>query len=320
MRSLLLIWALLTLAGVLQPLQASFIVGVLRRDALVVPFATYDGKRWQNEWPVPAQAADVPLSLRNVPKDWWGPVSPRETFQLWTLDSPPQTITVRQPDWAPTYCQRQVGLRTDYQPRFRPPPPTTSPYPKDGLAVSPPHPVEPIEIIGPDSPERDDVLEAIHPRFTTLERDGLVTLPRAHAENPRRVPEPPTERELRSMPPMVIDALYAHGTTRRTYYVEGAREYRKKGACTIVVLVRGMVVRESGKFSTEELHLGFSACDRGSATYMLPLGVMSLPTGKYWIAQIASWDGESYRIIDITPGSNAADKKAAEKVTPGGGC
>ena len=131
MRPLLLSWALLTLAGVLQPSQASFIVGVVRRDALIVPFATYDGKRWQNEWPVPAQGADVPLILRNVPKDWWGPVSPRETWQLWTLDSPPQTIKVRQPDWAPTYCQRQVGLRTDYQPRFRPPPCPARIWPAD---------------------------------------------------------------------------------------------------------------------------------------------------------------------------------------------
>jgi hypothetical protein len=117
------------------------------------------------------------------------------------------------------------------------------------------------------------------------------------------------------MPPMVIDALYAHGTARRTYFVEGAREYRKNGACTIVVLVRGMISRESGKFSTDGIRLGLSACDRANARYMLPLGVISLPTGLYWIAQMAGWDRESYTIIDITPGS-----KAADKVTAGGGC
>jgi len=315
MRPFLLAWALLTLAGVLQPSPGSFIIGVLRRDALIVPFATYDGKRWQNDWPAPGAGAGVPLSLRNVPKGCWGPVSPRETWQLWTLDSSPATIKVRQPDWAPTYCQKQVGLRTDYQPRLRPPPPTASPYPKDGLAVSPPRPVEPIEIIGPESPERDDVLEAIHPRVTTLERDGLPNLSRMHVRTPRQISEPPSEKELRSMPPMVIEALYAHGTSRRTYFVEATREYRKNGVCTAVVLVRGMVARDSGKFSTEGLNLSYSACDRASATYMLPLGVMSLPNGMYWIAQISGWDRESYNIIDITNGSKANDKSA-----PGGGC
>ena len=42
-----------------------------------------------------------------------------------------------QPDWFKTYCQKQIGLRTDYQPRVPPPGPDTQPYPKDGLAVSP---------------------------------------------------------------------------------------------------------------------------------------------------------------------------------------
>jgi hypothetical protein len=315
MRPFLLIWALLTLAGVLQPPPASFTIGVLRRDALIVPFATYDGKRWQNYWPVPGNNADVPLNLRNVTKGWWGPVGLRETWQVWTPDSPPQIVRVRQPDWAPTYCQKQVGLRTDYQPRLRPPPPSASPYPKDGLAVSPPHPVETIEILGGGSPERDDVLEAIHARFTKLERDGLDTLRRAHASSPRQVSEPPSEKELLSMPPMVIEALYAHGMTHRTYFVEGAREYRKNGVCTVVALVRGMVARDSGKFSTEGISLGYSACDRASATYMLPLGVMKLQAGVYWIAQMSGWDRGDYTIIDITLHSRAKDQ-----VTPGGGC
>ena len=193
MRPFLLIWALLTLAGVLQPPAASFTIGVLRRDALIVPFATYDGKRWQNYWPAPGNSPDMPLSLRNVSKGWWGPVGPRETWQVWTPDSPPQIVKVRQPDWAPTYCQKQVGLRTDYQPQLRPPPPGASPYPKDGLAVSPPHPVERIDVLGPDSRERGDVVEAIHARFTEREHDEFDNLRRAHADNPRQFPLPPNE-------------------------------------------------------------------------------------------------------------------------------
>jgi hypothetical protein len=114
---------------------------------------------------------------------------------------------------------------------------------------------------------------------------------------------------------MALDALYAYGTSRRTYFIEGSREYKKDGLCSAVVLVRGMISRESRKFSTEGLRLGISACDYRSASYMLPLGVMSLPTGTYWIAQMAGWSRESYSIIDITKGSKANDKSA-----PGGGC
>ena len=319
MRLLMTGCALLTLAGLLDSPErpASFTVGVLRRDAFVVPFMTYDGKQWKNYWPKPAENADVPLSFRNVPKGWWGPAGPRESWQIWTPDTPPTTVKVRQPDWVSSYCHRVVGLRTDYQPRFRPPPLSVNPYPKDGLAVSPPRPVEPIEIVAPDSPEHDEVLEAIHARFSKLEHEALLNLPRAHASNPRLIPDPPRERDLLSMPPLTIEALYAHGTSHRVYFLEGAREYKKDGACTIVVLARGMVARESGKFSTDGINIsiGYSACDRSGATYMWPLGVMSLPGGTYWIAQISGWNRESYSIIDITKGSKADDKSA-----PGGGC
>ena len=316
MRPFLLTWALLSLAGVLQPqAPASFTVGVLRRDALIVPFATYDGKRWQNGWPVPANNTEVPFSLRDVPGRWWGTPGPRDTWQVWTPGSPPQTVKVRQPDWAPSYCQKQIGLRTDYKPRLLPPPPMTSPYPKDGLAVSPPHPVEPIEVLAADSREFSDVVEAIHTRFVEQEHEALQSLIRAHGNNPRQVPLPPNDDELRTMPPMIIESLYASGSARRTYFVEGAREYRKNGACTVVALVRGLVARESGKFSTEGIRVGLSACDRANATYMLPLGVMSLPTGTYWIAQTSGWSGEYYTVVDIASHSLTVDTK-----TPGGGC
>jgi hypothetical protein len=315
MRVFLMGWALLTLAGLLQPSATAFTIGVLRRDALIVPFATYDGKEWKNYWPAPQGGADVPISLKSVSRGWWGPLGPRETWQIWMPDAPPQMVKVRQPDWASSYCHKAVGLRTDYQPRFRPPPLAVNPYPKDGLAVSPPHPVEPIEILGPDSPERDDIVEAIHRRFVEREREELDKLPRAHAGNPRQYPEPPGEKELRASPPMVIEALYAYGSSPRTYFVEGAREYMRDGACAAVGLVRGMVTRDSGKFATEGISVSVAACDRFGATYMLPLGVMSFPTGVYWIAQISGWSRESYNIIDITPGS-----KALERSMPGGGC
>lgn len=316
MRPFLLIWALLTLAGVLQPpLPASVTVGVLRRDALIVPFATYDGKRWENDWPVPATSVDVPLSLRDVPKRWWGSVGPRDTWQVWAPGSPPQMVKVRQPDWAPSYCQKELGLRTDYQPRLLPPRPGTSPYPKDGLAVSPPHPVEPIEVLDADSRERGDVIEAIHERFVEQEHETLQTLIREHGNNPRQVPLPPNEAELRATPSMVVEALYAYGTSPRTYFIETAREYKRDGECTVVLSGRGRVTRDSGKFSTDGFRLGITACDRSNATYMLPLGVMLLPGGAYWIAQISGWDRETYVVIDITPHSRAKDL-----ATPGGGC
>ena len=82
-----------------------------------------------------------------------------------------------------------------------------------------------------------------------------------------------------------------------------------------MTFIRGLVVKDSGKVSTDGLHGGFSLCDRANVSYMLPFGVMSLPTGVYWIAQMSGWSRETYTIIDITPRS-----RAVNVVTPGGGC
>ena len=65
----------------------------------------------------------------------------------------PRTLNVVQPDWVEAHCERQIGLRTDYVPAAVVPPRTTQPYPKDGVAVSPPHAVEPIAIVPPLGPD-----------------------------------------------------------------------------------------------------------------------------------------------------------------------
>ena len=145
--------------------RAAFTIGVLRRDGIVIPFATFDGKEWRIDWPTPKEHVDVPITLASVPKDWWGKLGPREEWQAWVGAEPPRVLHVTQPDWFPAQCFRQVGLRTDYRPARPVPPIDTQPYPKDGLAVSPPTEIEPIEIVPPGE-ATPPVLEA----FNTAER------------------------------------------------------------------------------------------------------------------------------------------------------
>ena len=41
----------------------AFTIGILRRDGIVVPFATFDGKEWRSDWPMPKEHVDVPIAL-----------------------------------------------------------------------------------------------------------------------------------------------------------------------------------------------------------------------------------------------------------------
>src|SRR6266545_2216252 len=139
-----------------EPQTRPFGVGVLRRDGVIIPFASYNGKRWSHHWPAPGTDLTVPVDLRSLPSRWWGPTGPLDT---WTAlpgraeGGVPRALHVIQPDWVDTQCLRQIGLRTDYKPEQPAPPRTVQPYPKDGLVVSPAQPVEPIVWLSPLAPE-----------------------------------------------------------------------------------------------------------------------------------------------------------------------
>jgi hypothetical protein len=290
-----------------QPPSDSFTLGVLRRDATVVPFATYDGKRWENHWPQPSQEVDVPINLRSVPARWWGQGGPLDAWQVWTDAPPPRLVHVRQPDWLQTHCQKQVGLRTDYQPKEWPPGPEAQPYPKDGLAVSPPHAVEPIETLPSDSAERPALAEILRAAFDMREEAAF---DRARSDgSPLRA----SKKDLETLP-ITIEAAYAFGTKHRVYWVEAIREYRKENGCAIV-FGGGWLVLDSGKLTHGQFEVLVVPCSRKGLRYMLPLGVISLSRGQYWIAQWSGWDNEEYDVVDIS--ARSIDSVLA---VWGGGC
>jgi hypothetical protein len=285
----------------------SFTIGVLRRDATVVPFATYDGKRWENHWPQPSQDVDVPINLRSVPGRWWGQGAPLDTWQVWAGAAPPQIVHVRQPDWLQTHCQKQVGLRTDYQPTEWPPGPEAQPYPKDGLAVSPPHAVQPIDTLAPDSEERPAVAEILRAAFALREEEAF------DQARSNGSPVRASKNELEALP-ITIEALYAFGTRHRVYWAEAVREYKKADTCALVY-GEGWLVLDSGKLTHGEFHVLVVPCSREGLHYMFPLGVISLPRGQYWIEQWSGWDNEEYDVVDI-----GADRINAVLGVWGGGC
>jgi hypothetical protein len=308
---------LASIAAVAQSPPAALTLGVLRRDALIIPFATFDGKRWQNFWPAPEEDADVPLSLASVPKGWWGPLAPIATWQIWTGDARPRMVNVRQPDWARAYCQKQVGLRTDYQPREWPPPPETQPFPKDGLAVWPPYQIDPIDILpAAGSAERDGLVPVTLASFTTAETAAVHAAERARFSQPRSFVELPSASDRATSPPMSIEAAYASGpASSRVYFVESVREYRKGGVCTAIAFGSGWLRRDEGKVSVTDYGVQVGACDRTGLRYMFPLGALSIADNTFWVFQSSGWTGESYYTFNTGRRPTVLGSFA-----PGGGC
>ena len=214
-----------------------FGVGVLRRDGILIPFATFDGRRWRNPWPVPQREPVVPASLDDVPKRWWGPTGPLETWQAW-IGAAERSIRVTQPDWVDIHCDHHLALRTNYTPDGPVPLSTEQPYPKDGLAASPAHRVEPILELPPTAVELEALAPVLRNAFDRAERD---TASRTNHPFPR------SAREL--LQP-AFEAVYTFGESPRFYYVEAIRAYRTLGQrpdeCVASAFGTGWFVREGG--------------------------------------------------------------------------
>jgi hypothetical protein len=270
-----------------DPTTRAFAVGALRRDGIVIPFAVFDGKRWSKPWPLPSLDPSIPINVTSVPSRWWGSPGPRESWQAWT-GSEPKTIRVRQPDAVDVHCTRQIGLRTDYRPAEPAPPWSEQPYPKDGIAISPPHPLEPIAILKPAEPELLPIREALKAAFDKAER-----------ETAGRFNHPVNQKTRESFDPE-IEAAYAHGSDPRVYYVEATRAYRQLGGCT-VAFGTGWFARDGDTFKPLAMTVDVLGCDKYGATYMYPFGVMTLAGKTYWLAQFSGWDHERFVVVEIRP-------------------
>jgi hypothetical protein len=282
-----------------------FAVAVLRRDGIVVPFAAFDGRKWSSPWPKPALELTVPIDVRSVPASWWGPTGPLESWEAWVGTRERQPIHVSQPDWIDVHCLRQIGFRTDYRAAEFPPPPREQPYPKDGLAVSPPQPIERVETVPPTAGEATAMSAVLLDAFNGAERKtaGKFNHPVKPAVRDRMAPK--------------IEAVYAHGDEPRVYYVESLREYWTMGTheCTLAAFGTGWFVRENGSYRPLSMAVDALNCDRLGASYMMPLGVTRLGTRVFWLAQFSGWDHERYVVIE--PKAKSVD---AVLSVWGGGC
>jgi len=290
--------------------SGTFAVGVLRRDGIIVPFAAFNGKRWSSPWPPPAADLTVPIGVGAVPSRWWGPA--KKALDRWQVmlvpaAGAPRTLKVVQPDWVEAHCQRQIGLRTDYQPAAIVPPRTTQPYPKDGIAVSPPQAVEPIAILPPLGADAVRITAALLDPFNRAER--IVEDRFGHT----------IKRRAREGIEPTVEAVYAFGDQPRIYYVEATRPYRQLGqptdACGQVAFGTGWFVEEGDRVRSLLTVVDLLNCDRAGASYMLPFGVVRIGSRLFWLAQFSGWDHERFAVLELKPKT----VEAALSVW-GGGC
>jgi len=292
-----------------------FRLAVVRRDTILVPFATYDGRRWSNDWPVPRESLDVPVSLRDVPSRWWGRGGPADLWTFWPLGEASRPLKVLAPAWFPAHCLMNVGLRTDYAPAAPIPAHFGQPHPKDGLATTGPVTVEPIALLDEKAPEWNLFNQVLQERFNEAETAAV----RSSAAGGWGAPY--SEKE-RAAIPATIEVLCRSRLTGDTfiYYFEAVKRYEKKDdtgkpACFMMTHGAGWIRPKADGRNDVEMAAVLANCDRDGVVFMLPLGLLRLGTNPLWVVQWGGWGYERYEILEV-------GLKGIKSVfqTPGGGC
>jgi hypothetical protein len=294
---LTLIVAVVPHAARVQDPTGSFVLGVLRRDGIVSPFAAFDGRRWSKRWPE-RLPPERPISLETVPTSWWGVEPVPDRLRQWKDGIRVGEVTLASPAVATPMCEPRLALRSDYKSSEPPPPGFVLPYPKDGLLVSGAVTVEKIAALEVASEEAKGVLALAVEDFNRQEsRAASVFTAWRH----------PVKADDRKKVPVTLEALYRAPTDDpewTAYFVEAIREYppgpKETDGCGLATYVSGWVITHQRERAFVRIGARVTYCDRKGVGYMLPFGLVRADGKNYWVFQYAGFEQESYEVIRPT--------------------
>ena len=306
-RSVFAVGVLLSAALLARPLalqQSSdadrrYIVGVVRADGVLVPFAQFNAGLWRPIWQDPnsTNADSLPLTLDDVERDWWGRAGPSLQWTLWRAAGSSLPLNVSTSRVVASPCRAQAALGTDYKSEAPPPPPDLAPYPKIGIATTAPIDFEPIEQLSEKDAEWARVEAAVGDEFDDAESTSLEDMGWSH----------PTSRAMRKRSSIDLQSVW-HVRGSRFFYFEAMRRYpdpkppKGKPACDLVTYVKGYLWDSPRE---QLVPAGISAlisyCHMERASFLWPLGVITERGKQYWVFQSAGWTSEVYSIVEPMP-------------------
>jgi hypothetical protein len=282
-----------------------FTLAVMRRDGLLVPFASYDNGHWYSRWPVPTTDRDVPVSLSDVPANWWGIEGPASVWTLWTPDGKPRPVRVTGTLGFEAHCVMNVGLRTDYRSPAPAPPLDQHNYPKDGLAITGSLPIEQATVITAADPVWKSLEQMLRGNVTWEERWLLARFPGTDPHF-RKVAPGVTAMDQVPLKLEVLCSADGLKPNTLTVYFEGAKRYEAEDAnaarpCGPVTFSSGWVHRAvTGQgFLDNNVQTRLTDCTQWNIDFRQPLGIVRVGGKPYWIMQVSRWGGESYEVVEV---------------------
>ncbi len=287
-RSLPLLLAALAIASLAAQGQR-FTVAIVRPDGGLVPFAAYDGGRWERAWPEADEATDA-KTIDSVPSVWrrrGGRVP--DVWRVWPASGvTPIDAKVSGLEVAEAHCSGQVALKTNL-------PMAKVEHPlKFGIAVdSSSVPVGVVEEV-----RRSDAIwtaaeRAMLDNFSRLEAAQAAT---NREQLPRETPVPVAQ----------VTALYREAKSPRSplYFVAekkyGTPRSPQDPQCTPLTMMTGWLVpTDAGTYTLLDPKVFITDCDAKEARTGLPLAAFRVSGQLFWVLQEHGYEDETYLIVEI---------------------
>ena len=297
-----------------------FSVGVLRRDGVLIPFASFNGRTWQVVWPGSDLRQPLPIGLGDIPKAWWGGAGPDAPWRAWLRDDTQQPLKLIKPVHVPVFCGAHLAIATDY--RGEAPAEREPTVPKDGIATTGDVTVRPITQVSVKSPDAARIVAAITERFN--EEEALATRQFTNWFHP-------FGPDYRSQMPIELEAFYravdpGPNGDFRTNYIEAVRRFPAgpvDRGCGLITFARGWVTEYRDKKPEINIGARVTYCDRADVSFIQPFGRVRIERARgreadadvFWIYQTSSWRDEFYSVARVAP-----EGVRPVLVVAGGGC
>jgi hypothetical protein len=275
---------------------SALLIGVVRSDGVIIPFASYDGSRWDTPWPAADTPVDTTLkTLDALPKKWYAPLvaAPREWY-VRTRTGGFHAARVDRPVVVKSRCSELWGLAADpvkgSEDASREP--QSGAVSKDGIALSRNIQIQPVAAVGKDSEEWRGLQSVIRAAFSA-------------AENKKGHPLSPEvrEREEFTLPVLFRGTEEADGSI--IYYFEAGRNYVTAGLLpgtspAGASFLRGWLRRDrAGALSFIQQNFTSERFSAPREPALVPLGILNPGGNALWVVQAQEQGSESYRILEL---------------------
>lgn len=292
------------------------LVGVVRSDGTIVPFAEYRNKIWWNPWPEITEFDPnngIPSkSLSRHPEPWFSAcVNADCAWYFWPTSDTRRILSSRKVVQVENHSDKNWALFTDMSNAV--PDKNGAHHKNIGLALNTDLKLEGMKDIDVASKEAKDALAFIGPTFLSLENEENERI--LHVRESKEFYEKtgfPVSKRKRTKVEITLTKLRRTSSTtdgRHLYYFQMEKEYERPkvlpdGQCQHISELSGWLVKEKdGSLNLTNERFWIPDCDNKGGISVEMSNILRLDDRNFVITVEHGYDNENYVIYELEDGN-----------------